>query len=287
MQQYDSFDALTKQRMSSYYQAESNLTATIRRLAAQEGWGESANAAAADLPPERRSSATGSGADTASFVTQMKTFVYYSGAAYCSAANIAAWNCSLCTPATGTSNVSPFESTDGNEQGYIAVNAGLKSIIVSFRGSSNLANWIDNIDILPTALGITGASTSVEVHSGFLDAWYTLQTSTLTKLKAYVAAYPGYGVVFAGHSLGAAITVLAAVTAISEGITTASQTSIIDIGEPRVGNAAFYQYVKGLGLAQASRVVNYGDIVPHLPLEAWGYNHHLLEHWVDSAGTLV
>ncbi|KAJ3127728.1 hypothetical protein HK100_009570 [Physocladia obscura] len=281
MKGYDSFDALTKQRWTSYYNLEVSLPTLLGNWSVAEGWGSKNKAGTVS-----KRSYTGSGPDSASFLSQMKTYLYFAQSAYCASANINAWDCSSCVIAN-TEDIYAYPSTDGNEQGYIAVNTNLNAIIVSFRGSSNIENWINNLEFLPTSVPIPGVSSSVEVHNGFWTVWSTLQATTFAQLRTYRAAHPTYGVVFTGHSLGAAVAILAAVDAVVSGIVPAASTSVIDFGEPRVGNSAFYSYVLSLGFQQLSRVVNYNDIVPHFPLESWGFNHHTQEQWVDSASNLV
>ncbi|ORY41082.1 alpha/beta-hydrolase, partial [Rhizoclosmatium globosum] len=172
-------------------------------------------------------------------------------------------------------------------QAFIAVNTATKSIILSFRGSNNIQNWINNIQVQQSTIPLAGAPSSVQVHSGFWQVWTTLQDTTRTQLANYRKTYPDYNIVFTGHSLGGSMSILAAVVSVLQWGVPASQVSVINMGEPRTGNTAFYQYVLGRGFKQVSRVVNYSDIVPHFPLNSWGYTHHTQEHWVDWYSDLV
>ncbi|ORY43600.1 alpha/beta-hydrolase [Rhizoclosmatium globosum] len=282
MKNFASFDDLTQKRMAGYHAVESNLTNLVTEWHKTEHYQRNSNGAHS----KRGWVVTGSGQDSSDFVNQMKTYTYYAGSSYCAVASLQNWSCSTCK-VPNTQNVNVYSSADGSEQAYIAVNTATKTIILSFRGSHNIQNWINNIEFIQSSIPITGAPSSVQVHSGFWQVWTSVQDSTRTQLANYRKTYPDYDIVFTGHSLGASVSVLAALVSISQWGVPASKVSVINIGEPRTGNTAFYQYVLGRGFKQVSRVVNYADIVPHFPLNSWGYTHHTQEHWVDWYGDLV
>ncbi|CAB3731467.1 hypothetical protein LMG22037_05616 [Paraburkholderia phenoliruptrix] len=71
-------------------------------------------------------------------------------------------------------------------------------LCVAFPGTDNADCWGADFDVLPVA--VPGAG---EVHRGFLDAWRAISVSVL-------AAVAGRPVTLVGHSLGAAIALMAA-----------------------------------------------------------------------------
>ncbi|MBB5509547.1 lipase family protein [Paraburkholderia atlantica] len=71
-------------------------------------------------------------------------------------------------------------------------------LVVAFPGSDNGACWEADFDVLPVS--VPGAG---EVHSGFLNAWRAISVPVL-------AAIAGQPVTLVGHSLGAAIALMAA-----------------------------------------------------------------------------
>jgi hypothetical protein len=71
-------------------------------------------------------------------------------------------------------------------------------LVVAFPGSDNDACWKADFDVIPVA--VPGAG---DVHSGFLNAWRAISAPVL-------AAIDGRPVTLVGHSLGAAIALMAA-----------------------------------------------------------------------------
>lgn len=71
-------------------------------------------------------------------------------------------------------------------------------LVIAFPGSDNDACWEADFDVLPVSVPGGG-----NVHSGFLNAWRAISVPVL-------AAVAGRPVTLVGHSLGAAIALLAA-----------------------------------------------------------------------------
>ena len=76
----------------------------------------------------------------------------------------------------------------------------------------------------------------------YFNEFYTTQfkEDIEVSVKAVVEKYPEYRIVFTGHSLGGAMTVLAAVdTALSNWVPDTSKIIVYTFGQPRVGNYDF------------------------------------------------
>lgn len=72
-----------------------------------------------------------------------------------------------------------------------------------------------------------------------------------------------------GHSLGGSLAILAAADlAKSHKI-----DQVYTFGQPRVGNAAFATYYQNL-VPNTFRLIDYADIVPHVPPSAFGFQHN-------------
>lgn len=83
---------------------------------------------------------------------------------------------------------------------------------VTFRGSDNNASWVTDLDIAVLDDTIIG-----KVHKGFWEAWQTVAGQV--KAHAYAAKAP---LTFCGHSLGAALAILAAADCAASGIPVAA-----------------------------------------------------------------
>lgn len=90
--------------------------------------------------------------------------------------------------------------------GYFAVDNTNKLLVLSFRGSRTISNWIANLDF-----GQTDASSlcsGCEAHSGFFNAWKTVAVALTAQIASATATYPSYKLVLTGHSFGGALAAL-------------------------------------------------------------------------------
>ncbi|MDE0349430.1 MAG: lipase family protein [Gammaproteobacteria bacterium] len=139
-------------------------------------------------------------------------------------------------------------------QGYIAADA--ERILVAFRGTAGLPDWLTNIQIAKDP-GPEG-----HVHEGFQDAFFV---STL-RIGSLLGGMKGDRDIWVtGHSLGGALATLLVATLIENGI---DVKGLYTYGAPRVGDGEFAKWLNGkLRYRCNYRVVNEGDVVPHLPSE--------------------
>jgi hypothetical protein len=84
------------------------------------------------------------------------------------------------------------------------------SIIISYRGSSNLRNWIEDFIFFKTEYDREGC-VGCEVHKGFMACHNSLKEQLFGYLPTLVNKYEGARVIVTGHSLGGGIANLAAV----------------------------------------------------------------------------
>jgi len=90
-----------------------------------------------------------------------------SAIAYESVASIDAWSCSYCKKYS-VINVKAYNNPGGDLQWFTGFSSTIKGIIVSFRGSSNIANWISNLAFSQVAYPKCSGCT---VHKGFYQLW--------------------------------------------------------------------------------------------------------------------
>lgn len=87
---------------------------------------------------------------------------------------------------------------------------------------------------------------------------------------------PDIRVTVTGHSLGASLASLAAMSLIGSGINVTTYT----FGQPRTGNRAFAEYVdKQAPPGTMYRVTHANDGIPQIFPTVIGYRHHSTEYW--------
>jgi triacylglycerol lipase len=150
-----------------------------------------------------------------------------------------------------------------------------RMIVVSFRGSESLQDWLNDASIVlvDTEVG--------RVHLGFRNALYAVWeqlVETITRLR------DNNQLVFVtGHSLGAALATLAA--ARLEGETDIPVFACYNCGSPRIGSFSFSRFFKKSGLSAVThRIVNNNDVVCKGPTNANGYLHVGNLVYIDQNG---
>lgn len=159
-------------------------------------------------------------------------------------------------------------------EGYVAVDQVRQEIVVAFRGSSDLRNWIADFLFIQTPYSYCD---DCWVHDGFKESWDEISSYAFDYVEAAFAAYPDYTLVLTGHSLGAAVATIAAVELRLAGYA----CDIYTVGSPRVGNLAFAQFVTAQAGAEY-RATHFDDPVPRLPPIVIGYFHTSPEYWLEA-----
>jgi predicted lipase len=205
-----------------------------------------------------------------------KSALHLSQSAYCMTHN-SNWDCITCD----SSNKLDFVLEEQNElviQGY---NSETDSLFVSFRGSVNIPNWIDNIQISKIA---PYDDNNIQVEKGFYKAYNYLKPDIVNNLQILTAKYNTNRLFITGHSLGASMATLLAYDILT--IYTGFQLSyLITFGSPRVGNPAFASSFTKYNKGVSYRITHYYDIVPHVPEELFGYLHLSNEIWFNEENT--
>lgn len=190
---------------------------------------------------------------------------YMSSAAYEAAASIESWSCSYCKKYNVT-DVKVFSNSVGGIQGFTGYSHALNAVIVAFRGSNNIQNWILNID---TGRSTYSLCSGCSVHSGFYSGYNFVAPAMKNAVQNLKAKYRGSKLYVTGHSLGGALAILA--TADLHNVFGAVDLTYT-FGQPRVGNQAFADWFEAR-FPNVYRLVDYADIVPHVPPSNFGFVH--------------
>jgi len=208
----------------------------------------------------------------------------YSAAAYCPSFKVRAWegmghHCSVGTKKFEVSAaVEASDVTNTREYfGYMGVDHERRWVVAAFKGTNgSVADFATDL-----AGGYYDSECTVQgvrlgkVHRGFCDYWGSLQASGFgERLASLATSHPGYRVVLTGHSLGAAVAVVAATflgiryPAESSGPGRLPPLTVYTFGQPRVGDAAFSDRFAAAS-PDAWRVVHRKDAVAHEPMCCW------------------
>lgn len=143
-------------------------------------------------------------------------------------------------------------------------------VVVAFRGSSSLRDWITNAQFLTTALldVSNGAVCVRRVHSGFLAAFESVAVDLTRAVREALQENPDARLHITGHSLGGALALLCGLEFSNQGL---QPDSVVTFGAPRVGNKAFARMFNKIVGDHTINVVNEGDPVPLLPTLLMGY----------------
>ena len=202
-----------------------------------------------------------------------KSMAYLSAASYCDPIRLHAWNCSPCSFHTRLSDLVIVQSI--NFQGLIGVENPVDDddddddvILVAFRGSYDVMNWVDNLtffreNAFPNFPGVL-------VHRGFFWTYASVRNATIQAVTQLRVKYPKAKVRITGHSLGAAVAVLCAFD-----LATTHKIPIDAVwtfGKPRVGNDAWKETFQ-VWIPRHYRITHYHDLVPHVPAAWMGFLH--------------
>ncbi|KAJ3226519.1 hypothetical protein HK099_004695 [Clydaea vesicula] len=216
-------------------------------------------------------------------LSAVKTFVYFSPPSYC-LEGLLNWTCTTCgEQTTNTSHVKAF----GDFKyifGYTAVNTNLQLIIISFRGTRNFKSWMGNIKFAQLDYPYEGAPEGAKVHGGFLHEYNSVKEEVIANILELTSMYPNFQILFVGHSLGGALSVLSLIDLkLKYPEMEMKKINLITIAQPRIGNYIFSKWINEQfsNLNNYFRIVNKNDATPHLPPSLFGFKHSGVEIWIN------
>lgn len=199
-----------------------------------------------------------------------KLFGQMTVASYCRPSLINAWTCDPCKKVANMKFVTVMKNSTNDTLGYIAVNDDLNATVLVFRGTLpwDVKNWISDINFLKTKYA--WCDNGCEVHRGFYDDYLDIANSVKENVQNYTAVFKKKYLYVVGHSLGAALATHAVAHLNKLGI---KVDVFYNLGSPRVGDSKFHEWFNRVLGHFAARITHWRDPVPHLPLEAMGFQH--------------
>ena len=158
--------------------------------------------------------------------------------------------------------------------GFVAADDTNKRIVVSFRGSASIQNWIANLNFNAVDTDLCRGCTA---HAGFWTSWREARTGVLNAVKTVAQAKPGYKIVATGHSLGGAIASLAAADLRKGGYSVALYT----YGAPRIASPTLSDFISKQPGGNY-RITHLNDPVPRLPPISFNFVHISPEYYIDQ-----
>ena len=210
----------------------------------------------------------------------------YSAASYCSALNAPGQQvtcrdniCPTVTNSDSTIMIAFANKGKADTTGFVALDDTAKEIVVAFRGSSSIRNWIADFNA-----GFTDAPYCNDclVHEGFYGAYQDQADSIRSTVDKLSKANPTYGITVTGHSLGGALAQVAAGDFRSKGF---KNVTACTFGSPRIGNKEFSDWVSKSG--PNYRFTHTDDPVPRLPLILMGYEHVSPEYHITKGDSNI
>ena len=149
-----------------------------------------------------------------------------------------------------------------------------KELYVVVRGTDEKADWTVSLD---AEFADSAIPSSGKIHRGFSSAALCLKKRAIQIIRDH----KGHDVIFAGHSLGAAVSACLADSAIARelriiktnGRAPDNTYAIITFGAPRIGDLDWCKAIEHLFTSSLIRVVNNNDLVTRIPTRLSGYRH--------------
>lgn len=204
----------------------------------------------------------------------IKTSLNLSQAAYC--VNISNnWNCMTCDK----DNMNNYVIEKKNTRVIVGYNKKFNSFYVSYRGTENIQNWINNLKIvfhypyhnLP----------DVGVEKGFYVDFLYSYRNIISVLDHLSKTYDTNKLLITGYSLGSALATLLVFEIQNNVNSKYSIFSLVTFGSPRVGNKEFSSIFRSYNFS-SKRITHYYDVVPHTLQEIIGYSHIPQEIWYNE-----
>jgi triacylglycerol lipase len=151
--------------------------------------------------------------------------------------------------------------------------------IAAFRGTQSVDDWLHNLDLALNAY--EPVPNSGMVHAGFQLYYLTIRSSLLSLLSRLPPTCNR--LILTGHSLGAALSELAAPDVLHN-LNARWQPEVQNFAGPRVGHNDFGN-VFDVQIDVCFRVVNIWDLVPHIP-PAPVFEHVGMAVTIDGGFTL-
>jgi len=199
--------------------------------------------------------------------TRAIQYAKLAGAAYCES-SVPSWSCGYkCI--SGVSNVETCQGA--TTQAYVA--DWEDRCVVAFEGTHDFSSLVTDLKVWKS--GTTWSECGdCKVHSGFLEEWQSLQQCIQQTVSAHQCGTSAKPARVTGHSLGAALAGLAALSLESYGY---QIEEVYTFGMPRTGDAIWAKDFNARFSDRFFRVTHHEDPVVQIPpdylIVDWHFEH--------------
>ncbi|KAJ9058401.1 hypothetical protein DSO57_1012641 [Entomophthora muscae] len=149
-----------------------------------------------------------------------------------------------------------------------------KQLIVAYKYTSSIRNWLSNFDFL---LGqLEGAPKGIQVHRGMMEIYSSIHDQVMHKANEVMKNKKPKGILVTGYSLGGSLAILSTHYWAQFKKKHNVPVFVMGFSPARIGNLDTKLYMEGLGI-EINHYTNRNDIVPQIPPRILNYTHIGLE----------
>ncbi|KAF2643139.1 alpha/beta-hydrolase [Massarina eburnea CBS 473.64] len=213
--------------------------------------------------------------------TNLQLMEQYASAAYCrnnqnspgDKVSCNSGTCDLVQKANVTSVIEYASELATDVTGFVSLDATNKMIVITFRGTASIDNWITDLTFKTVDTNLCEGCTA---HAGFWQSWQDSRKEVLASVERLSNANPTFKIVTTGHSLGGAIATIAA----ADLRNLKYNVDLYTYGAPRIADSTLSSYITKQG--NNYRVTHYNDIVPQVPPMFMDFVHISPEYYIET-----